>query len=177
MRRLPYLLPLLLFLGLAGFLWHGLSQDPDIVPSALIDRPAPPFALDAVAGSGRPGLVRADLIGRVTLLSVFASWCLPCLAEHPLLMGLAEDRRLRLVGIAYKDAPAATTGWLARQGDPYSAIGADTDGRVAIDFGVYGVPESYLIDPKGIIRYKQVGPLTAEVIERDILPLAAKLAP
>lgn len=172
MRRLIFVLPLLLFAGLAGVFLLGFGHDPRDVPSALINRPVPIFALPPLPGRGS-GLSNADLGGQVRLVNVFASWCLPCRAEHPILTELSGA--LPVVGINYKDRPEDAMAWLERHGDPFAAIGADRDGRVAIDWGVYGVPETFLIDRDGRIRFKHVGPLTADIVARDILPRIAEL--
>jgi cytochrome c biogenesis protein CcmG/thiol:disulfide interchange protein DsbE len=173
LRRLLFLVPLALFAVLAGYFTLGLNRDPSVLPSALIDKPAPEFSLPAL-GEG-PGLAKADLAGRVTLVNFFASWCAPCRVEHPLLMRLKQEGRVALYGIDYKDRPAEASRLLAQLGDPYGRIGVDRDGRTAIDFGVYGVPETYVIDKGGRIRYRQVGPITREDYERRILPLLKQL--
>lgn len=173
------IIPILLFLALAGVLGYRLllveqGNTPDLIPSVLIDKPAPAFALPGIE-PGQAGLALADIEGKVALVNFFASWCVPCRIEHPLLAGLARTPGLTLVGINYKDKPEDAGPWLKRLGNPFAAIGADREGRVAIDFGVYGVPESYLIDREGRIRYKQVGPLSEAAIKDTILPLVAEL--
>ncbi|HWG78954.1 MAG TPA: DsbE family thiol:disulfide interchange protein [Stellaceae bacterium] len=170
MRRLPYLIPIALFLALVGYFGLALrpGHDPSTLPSAMIDKPAPDFDLAGVAGA--PGLSRATLHGHAAIVNFFASWCLPCRSEHPLLMRLAEQEHVPLFGIAYKDKPEDAARFLGQLGDPYRRVGLDETGRVGIDFGVYGVPETYLIDGNGHIRYRLVGPLTAESLERDLLP-------
>jgi len=173
MRRLLYISPALLFVLLAGYFALGLQRDPQKLPSALIDKPAPEFALEALGG--RPGLARADLVGKVTLVNFFASWCAPCRIEHSMLMRLAGGARFDLVGVAYKDKPQDAEKLLGQLGDPYQRIGQDRDGRTGIDFGVYGVPETYVVDKEGRIRFRQVGPLTAEDYEQKILPLLHQL--
>jgi len=175
MRRILYLLPVVVFLVLGGFFWRGLQMDPQLIPSPMIDKPAPAFALPPLK-TDKPGLASADLQGKVTLVSFFASWCVPCRAEHPLLMELAATHQVNLVGVNYKDKPEDALAWLGKLGDPYAAIGADRDGRVGIDFGVYGVPESYVIDKQGRIRFKQTGPFTVEDISNKLLPLVAELS-
>jgi cytochrome c biogenesis protein CcmG/thiol:disulfide interchange protein DsbE len=174
MRRLIYLLPVVLFVALAAYLAKGLTQDPRKLPSALIDKPAPEFALPGLGE--RQGVASTDLAGEVTLVNFFASWCVPCRVEHPLLMRLAEEGKVKLYGIAYKDKPEDAEKLLAQLGDPYRRIGVDRDGRVAIDFGVYGVPETYVIDRDGRIRFRQVGPLTPEDYEKTVVPLLQQLA-
>lgn len=177
--RLSAFLPVLVFLVLAGFFAYRLvliqkGDAPNMIPSVMIDKPAPSFDLPPLLAD-LPGLKNADLQGKVTLVNFFSSWCIPCRAEHPYLLELASKHRVNLVGVNYKDKPEDATAWLARLGNPYSAIGADRNGRVGIDFGVYGVPESYLIDRQGRIRYKQVGPFTPEDIEKKLLPLVAEV--
>ena len=168
MRRWPTLLPIAVFLVLVGFFaWRLVlierGDAPNMIPSALIDKEAPGFDLPPLL-LNKSGVKSADLRGRVTLINFFSSWCVPCRAEHPLLVDLmsggpAKDR-LTLIGIDYKDRPEDGRAWLNRLGDPYQAIAMDRDGRVGIDFGVYGCRKSYLIDRQGRIRYKQVGPFT-----------------
>jgi DsbE subfamily thiol:disulfide oxidoreductase len=177
-RRFLPLLPVLVFLVLVGFFVRRLEliregQTPDIIPSVMINRPMPDFRLASLT-EGKPDVSAAGLKGRVVLIDIFASWCLPCRVEHPL---LAEIKKagIDLIGINYKDKPQNARGWLQEMGDPYDAIGMDGDGRVAIDFGTYGVPESYLIDKQGVIRFKQIGPLTEDVIRDKLLPLAKEL--
>lgn len=165
-RRWIVLVPLAVFLGLAAlFLYRLGAGDPAAIPSALIGRPAPATALPPVAGLIRdgaavPGLGAADFHGRVTVLNVWGSWCLPCREEAPLLMRMAADTRYRLVGLNYKDEPGNAIKFLDRFGNPFAAIGADTNGRGAIEWGVYGVPETFVIDRAGVITYKLVGPIT-----------------
>jgi cytochrome c biogenesis protein CcmG/thiol:disulfide interchange protein DsbE len=176
-HRLLYLLPILAFLALALGFWLGLApdRDPSLVPSVMIDKEVPPFDLPALA-AGKPGLRSTDLKGRLTLINFFASWCVPCRAEHPLLLELAKDKRIRIDGIAWKNKPEDAAGFLADLGDPYALTAADQSGRTGIDFGVYGVPESYLIDKDGRIRYRQVGPFTEDDIRTKLLPLVAELS-
>ncbi|MBP2300358.1 DsbE family thiol:disulfide interchange protein [Azospirillum picis] len=176
MRRLLYLLPFLLFIGVGVAFYLGFERDPRDIPSALIDKPAPVFELPPIEGlPASAGLSSARLTGDVTLVNVFASWCIPCKAEHPVITRLSREKGVTVFGINYKDKPEDARTWLSRNGDPYAAIGADQDGRVSIDWGVYGVPESYLIDRQGRIRFKHVGPLTPEVIDQQILPMVKHL--
>lgn len=176
MRRLAYLLPLALFAALAGYFALALfsGRDPRELPSALLDKPMP--AIDLPSLTDGPRLTTAALLGQVTVLNVFASWCAPCRVEHPLLIRLARQERVRLVGIAYKDRPEDSRRFLAELGDPYQAIGIDRDGRAGIEFGLYGVPETYVIDRAGHIRKRFVGPLTPALVERELLPLLRALA-
>jgi cytochrome c biogenesis protein CcmG/thiol:disulfide interchange protein DsbE len=169
-----FLVPLLLFALLVGFLVVGLDRDPRAVPSPLIGRPAPAFALTTLDDAART-LRRDDLLGRAYLLNVWASWCAACRDEHPHLLAFARDRRVPLYGLNYKDQRADARAWLARFGDPYQESLFDADGRVGIDFGVYGVPETFVIDQQGIVRWKHIGPLTPEVIRGRIEPLLRQL--
>lgn len=170
--RLPYLLPLGLFLVLALYFAVGLTKDPKIIPSALIDKPAPEFTLPPVAGGKTPGFATADLKkGRVSVVNVFASWCVPCRAEHPEINKLAKMGIVPVYGLNYKDTPQAARAWLDKLGDNYTATGADESGRVGIDWGVYGVPETFIVDGTGRIRFKHVGPIVGDKLEKEILPL------
>jgi cytochrome c biogenesis protein CcmG/thiol:disulfide interchange protein DsbE len=164
------LLPALAFAGLAVLFWRGLSGNPSEVPSALIGRPVPAFDLPPVEGLGIPGLATADLQkGGVSVVNVWASWCVPCRSEHPLLMELARREDMKLYGINYKDKPENARRFLGSLGQPFAAVGADEAGRSAVDWGVYGVPETFVVDGKGIIRYKWIGPLNAEALENTVL--------
>jgi cytochrome c biogenesis protein CcmG, thiol:disulfide interchange protein DsbE len=176
MKRLAYLLPLVLFLVLAGYFAVSLRPNHDIheLPSAMIEKPAPSFDLAGLGDSKK--LALETLKGRPFIINFFASWCVPCRIEHPLLMRLAEHDHLPLYGIDYKDKPDDGSRLLATFGDPYRQVGMDRDGRVGLDFGVYGVPETYVIDSAGVIRRRFVGPLTAEVVEKDLLPLLKQLS-
>jgi cytochrome c biogenesis protein CcmG/thiol:disulfide interchange protein DsbE len=174
MKRWRYLLPLLVFVVLVGFLAVGLTRDPREVPSPLIGKPAPGFALTRLDDAGRT-LRREDLLGRVWMLNVWASWCSACREEHPLLVAFAQRRVLPIYGLDYKDTRREGLGWLGRFGNPYEASLFDAEGRVGIDFGVYGVPETFIIDKQGIVRFKHIGPLTPEVIEQRIVPLVRQL--
>jgi cytochrome c biogenesis protein CcmG/thiol:disulfide interchange protein DsbE len=174
MKRALFLVPLALFLGLAVYFAVGLTKDPRILPSALIDKPAPEFALDPLK-DGEQGLAKGDLGGEVVLVNVFASWCVPCRAEHPVLMRLAEEKTIPIYGINYKDRKKEALAWLDELGDPYQRIGHDLSGRAGINWGVYGVPETYVIGRDGRIRYRHVGPLFPEILEKTILPLIEEL--
>jgi len=174
-RKLIFLLPAALFVALLAAFAAGLRHDPRFLPSALIDRPVPDFSLPTLY-EGADGLTRKDLEGRVTLVNFFASWCAPCREEQPQLMALAHRQGVTLDGIAYKDKPEESRRFLDRLGNPYSHIGIDSDGTTAIDFGVYGVPETYVIDASGRIRYRHVGPLTTEDVKDKILPVIERVA-
>ena len=174
MRMVRYLVPLAVFVLLAGFLWKGLSLKPREVPSPLIDKPAPAFMLPMLRDPARQ-IGSADLKGQVWMLNVFASWCTPCLEEHPLLVAVAERKLVPIYGLNYKDRPDAALQWLGRHGDPYTGVVMDPEGRTGIEYGVYGVPETFVIDRDGVIRFKHIGPLTAEVVRQEIEPLIRKL--
>jgi len=175
-RRLLVLLPLVAFLGLAALFFFRLGAgDPSRIPSALIGREAPATDLPAVAGLERngepvPGIVPADFKNAVTVLNVWASWCVPCRDEAPVLLKLAADKRIRLVGINYKDQADNARRFLGRFGNPFAASGADANGRAAIEWGVYGVPETFIVGRDGRIAYKLVGPLTPENLEQVMKP-------
>jgi cytochrome c biogenesis protein CcmG/thiol:disulfide interchange protein DsbE len=169
-------LPLVAFVALAALFWFGLQEgDPSRIPSALIGRPAPQTKLPALeglvaAGAPVPGLDPAALKGRVSLVNVWASWCVPCHDEAPLLTQIAQDKRLQLVGINYKDAPDNARRFLGRYGNPFSLVGVDSNGRAAIEWGVYGVPETFIVGRSGKIVYKLVGPVTPENIDIVLKP-------
>ncbi|OYT99658.1 MAG: DsbE family thiol:disulfide interchange protein [Burkholderiales bacterium PBB1] len=169
-----YLLPLLVFVVMAGFLAIGLKLDPREVPSPLIGKPAPAFDLPQLAAPDQR-LAAKDLRGQVWLLNVWASWCVACRQEHPLLVEIAKTGQLKLYGLNYKDKRDDALGWLNRYGNPYLQSVSDTDGLVGIDYGVYGVPETFVIDKQGVIRYKQIGPVTPEALRDKLLPLVAQL--
>ena len=170
LRRALFVLPVVIFAGMATWFAIGLQRNPSNIPSVLIDKPAPDFELPPLLDDV-PGLATADLVGEVALVNVFASWCVPCRAEHPLLMRLVENDVLPIYGLNYKDKKEDATAWLAELGNPYDRIGHDLSGRVGIEWGVYGVPETYLIDRRGIIRYKRVGQLYPDLLDDTILPL------
>ncbi len=169
-----FFIPLAVFLLLAVFLGIGLTLNPREVPSPLIDKPAPAFSLPQLRDP-QVTLTAESLRGKVWLLNVFASWCTPCLEEHPLLVELAAGGAVPIYGLNYKDARDAALKWLGRHGDPYTAVIVDPDGRAGIDYGVYGVPETFVIDRQGVIRFKHVGPLNRKVLEDRILPLVRQL--
>ena len=174
MKALRWSLPLAIFAILMAFLWVGLSRDPREVPSPLIGKPVPAFTLERLHEPGKMHAT-ADLKGEVWLLNVWASWCVSCRTEHPLLMQLAKAGIVPVVGLDYKDKPDDGRAWLAQNGDPYKVSVVDRDGRAGIDWGVYGVPETFVVDKQGIIRFKQIGPVTAESLEQKILPLVRDL--
>lgn len=180
-RRLLFLLPLLVFAVVAGYFVWGLTdpdRDPNVVRSAMVGKMAPDIDLAPVEGLGLPGLGGADLrSGKPLLVNFFASWCIPCRAEHPLLMDLAEAGEIEIVGINYQDKPADAIAWLAELGNPYSRVGADPRSRGGIDFGVSGVPETFVIDGEGRIRHQQIGPITQQILDEDLRPLFEELAP
>ena len=179
-RRLALLIPLAVFLGLVVlFLIQLQSGDPSHIPSALIGHPAPPTNLPPVAGLERdgvsvPGIDQASFKGAVTVVNVWASWCVPCHDEAPLLMQLAQDRRLRVVGINYKDQPDNARRFLGRYGNPFAAAGVDENGRAAIEWGVYGVPETFVVGRDARIAYKLVGPITAANFDATLKPEIGK---
>jgi len=177
MRSLRFILPAIAFSVVAAFMLVALTsgRDPKEIPSPLIGKPAPAFTLPLLAQTDQswsPEKMR----GEVWLLNVWASWCAPCLVEHPELLKLARAKTLPLIGFNYKDEPGAAVAWLDKHGNPYTTIVADRNGRAAFDYGVYGVPETFLIDRNGTIRYKHVGPLTVDVIANKLLPMAQALA-
>jgi cytochrome c biogenesis protein CcmG/thiol:disulfide interchange protein DsbE len=171
-------LPLVVFAGLAAIFLVQLrsGEDSSFVPSVLIGREAPETNLPPLAGSDLPGLASADFKGHVTLVNVWASWCAPCREEQPLLMKLKGDPRFRLTGLNYKDKPANALRFLGEMGNPFAAIGVDENGRTAIDWGVYGVPETYLVGKDGRILYKHVGPFTEQSIAGELMPAIEKAA-
>ena len=174
MKGLRFIIPLAVFGVLVAFLAVGLKLNPREVPSPLIGKPAPAFALTHL-GDAAKTLGREDMLGKVWLLNVFASWCTPCLDEHPHWMSFARAKPVPLIGLNYKDTRPNATQWLKRHGNPYDAALFDGDGRIGIDFGVYGVPETFVIDKQGVIRFKHVGPVTPEVIQKRIVPLLKDL--
>ena len=168
------LIVIALLLGLFAMLALGLRKDPHEIPSPFIGKAAPDFRRPLLADPQR-SFSPADLKGQVWLLNVWASWCSACREEHPALLELARRRVLPVVGLDYKDETAAAKEWLQQQGNPYGTVVVDPDGRVGIDWGVYGVPETFLIDRQGVVRYKHTGPLTTDVLETRLLPLIAEL--
>jgi cytochrome c biogenesis protein CcmG, thiol:disulfide interchange protein DsbE len=169
-----FLLPFAVFLTLVLFLGVGLRLNPREVPSPFIGKPAPSFKLAQLHEPGKT-ISPQDMVGQVWLLNVWASWCVACRQEHPVLMEFAKQGAVPLLGLNYKDGTENGTGWLRQFGNPYSISGVDADGRVGIDYGVYGVPETFLIDKKGVIRMKHIGPVTPEVITEKLLPMIKEL--
>jgi cytochrome c biogenesis protein CcmG/thiol:disulfide interchange protein DsbE len=174
MKSLRFILPLAVFLVLAGFLAVGLKLDPRAVPSPLINKPAPAFVLPRLDDASKT-MRRDDLLGKAWVLNVWASWCGPCRDEHPEVLALARGKYAPIVGLNYKDARDDARGWLQQLGDPYTVSLSDSDGRTGINYGVYGVPETFVIDKGGVIRFKHVGPLTAAVVQTRIVPLLKEL--
>jgi cytochrome c biogenesis protein CcmG/thiol:disulfide interchange protein DsbE len=174
MQALKLAIPLAAFVAIAAFLAVGLTRDPREVPSPFIDKPAPAFRIEQLHDA-KVAFSPEDMRGKVWLLNVWASWCVSCRAEHPLLVDMAKRRLVPIVGLNYKDKREDGLQWLTKFGDPYSLSAYDVEGRVGIDYGVYGVPETFVIDKLGIIRYKQIGPITPEALEKTILPLIRKL--
>ena len=174
MKSLRFIVPLLFFIILLIFLWLGLSLKPREVPSPLIGKPAPAFQLARLDDPARI-VTEQDLRGQVWLLNVWASWCVSCMEEHPVLVQFARSGVVPIYGLNYKDQRDAAQAWLNKNGNPYSVSIVDPDGKVGIDYGVYGVPETYLIDKAGVIRYKQIGPVTPKVLSERILPLIKQL--
>ena len=174
-RPWPYLLPIAIFAGIGILLYLGLYRDPTLIPSPLIGKPVPEFELGPVQGR-ELGLSSQDLRREVTLVNVFASWCVACRDEHPLFLDLDREGIVPIHGLNYKDAPEDAAAWLDALGDPYTRIGADLDGRVGLDWGVYGVPETFVVGRDGHIAYKHIGPVTPRVLDEIILPLVRALS-
>ena len=169
-----HLIPLTLFAVLVAFLGIGLGLNPRELPSPLIGKPAPAFELAQLHEQGKL-LGKQDLLGQVWLLNVWASWCVSCREEHPVLVELSKSNVVPIYGLNYKDRRDEALAWLKQFGDPYTSSVTDTDGRVGIDYGVYGVPETFVIDKAGLIRYKQIGPVTPQALKDKILPLVKQL--
>jgi cytochrome c biogenesis protein CcmG/thiol:disulfide interchange protein DsbE len=174
MTRYLILIPLVVFLGIAVFLFKGLGRDPHEVPSPLINKPAPSFKLPQLKEPTKT-FSAEEMRGKVWILNVWASWCVSCADEHPFLLEYARSEAVPIYGLNWKDQREDALSWLAERGDPYVLSISDLDGRVAIDYGVYGAPETYLIDRSGVIRLKQVGPLTPDIWNKDFLPLVQQL--
>ncbi|MBT3238766.1 MAG: DsbE family thiol:disulfide interchange protein [Rhodospirillaceae bacterium] len=175
MKRLAYMVPLAVFLVLAGYFAVGLKLNPRDLPSVLIDQPVPAFDLKPIKGKAR-GFSSEDLKGHVTLVNVFGSWCVACVAEHPTLMEIAKLNLVPVFGIDWREKdPDAGPKWLARHGDPYTLVGDDPDSKAAIAFGVYGAPESFIVDRRGFIRYKHTGVIDADNWSATLWPLIQEL--
>jgi cytochrome c biogenesis protein CcmG, thiol:disulfide interchange protein DsbE len=177
MRRALYLLPVAVFGILALFFVKGLTMDPHILPSVLIDRPVPEMNLAALPGHpADSGLATADLKGRVSLVNIYGSWCISCVQEHPFLVQIKNSGIVPIFGIDWRDDPALGAAWLKKNGDPYERVGVDpAPGHAAVDFGVTGAPESFIVDKNGIIRYKHIGPIGPEVWKSTLLPIIREL--
>jgi cytochrome c biogenesis protein CcmG, thiol:disulfide interchange protein DsbE len=169
-----FVIPLAVFAILLVFLFVGLGLNPREVPSPLVNKPAPAFQLNQLHKPDAP-FSHKDMAGKVWLLNVWASWCVACRDEHPVLVELSKKNIVPIVGLNYKDQPGEGRAWLKQFGDPYALSVMDRDGRVGIDYGVYGVPETFLIDRQGVIRFKQIGPVTPDVLEKKILPMVREL--
>lgn len=169
-----FILPFVIFMALAGFLFVGLSLDPHEVPSPLINKPAPAFELIQLHDTSKRFSAQ-EMKGQVWLLNVWASWCVSCKVEHPVFMDLARRNIVPIYGLNYKDKREDGIAWLQAGGDPYVLSASDLEGRIGLDYGVYGVPETYVIDKQGVIRYKQIGPVTPESLRDKILPMVAEL--
>ncbi|MFN0023659.1 MAG: DsbE family thiol:disulfide interchange protein [Parvularculaceae bacterium] len=174
MNRLVFALPVAAFGALALWFAAGLGRDPGYIPSMLIDQPAPAFSLPPIAGRGQ-GFSAADLKGRVSMVNIFGSWCATCEIEHPVLMEIAKEGIAPIYGLDWKDEPGAGAAWLNLRGDPYAAIGDDADGRVAIELGVTGAPETFIVDAGGRVRHKHVGEITREDWRRVLRPMIEDL--
>lgn len=173
-NRFVFLAPLAAFVALLIYFSLGLTRDPSTIPSVLINRPAPTFELPPIAGRER-GFSSDDLKGGVMLVNIWGSWCVACRIEHPVLMEIAARGDVPIMGIDWKDEPGAGAAWLEKWGDPYAQIGDDADGRVSIDFGVTGAPETFVVDHNGRIRYKHIGPITEQFWREDIEPVIERL--
>ena len=172
--KAKFLIPLALFVVLVGFLAVGLQRDPSTIPSPLVNKAAPAFQVPQLILADKK-FSPADMKGQVWMLNVWASWCVACRVEHPLLVQLAGSKVVPVIGLDYKDKRIDALGFLSKHGDPYNLSAFDPDGRVGIDYGVYGVPETFVIDKNGVIRHKQIGPITPEALQKIILPLIAEL--
>jgi len=173
-RYLRYLVPLAIFFVLVAFLYRGLSLDPKRVPSPLVGKPMPEFSLPRLQDPAAT-LSDTDLKGRVSILNIWATWCVSCRAEHEVLLLLAKSDKVDIYGLNYKDERAKAKQWLVQLGDPYVANAFDADGRTGIDWGVYGAPETFIMDREGIIRHKHIGPLSVDALNNEILPQIAEL--
>jgi len=173
-RRIALFLPLIIFIVVSFFLFRGLYLDPTSMPSALLDKPMPQFSLPSLEQPDKM-VTRADILGRVTLVNVWATWCPSCVVEHPFLVTLAEREQIPIVGVDYKDESKAALKWLDKLGNPYVVNIVDEEGKLGIDLGVYGAPETYLLDRNGVIRYKHVGVVNERVWAEDLKPIIEHL--
>jgi cytochrome c biogenesis protein CcmG/thiol:disulfide interchange protein DsbE len=173
-RYLRYLVPLAIFIVLVAFLYRGLSLDPKRVPSPLVGKPMPEFSLPRLQDPAAT-ISDADLKGKVSILNIWATWCVSCRAEHEVLLLLAKSNKVDIYGLNYKDERDKAKQWLTQLGDPYVANAFDADGRTGINWGVYGAPETFVMDRQGIIRHKHIGPLSVDALNNEILPLIAEL--
>lgn len=174
MNRFAFYIPIFIFTGAIIYMAVGLTLDPQKLPSMLIDKPVPEFDLPPIEGS-QEGFSSKDLLGHVSMINIWGSWCVSCIYEHPLLMEIARLDLVPIYGLDWKDPPGAGMKWLNEEGNPYTLIGDDADGRVAIDFGVTGAPETFIVDREGRIRYKYIGPITVEDWKETIYPLIQEL--
>jgi cytochrome c biogenesis protein CcmG, thiol:disulfide interchange protein DsbE len=174
LKSIRRLVPFILFFLIVIVLWRGLFLHPSQVPSPLINKPAPAFELPRLSYPEKL-ITNRDFIGHITLLNVWATWCYACAEEHAFLLELAKKEYITLYGLDYKDDPASAKQWLEKNGNPYQIVAEDQTGKVAIDWGVYGTPETFLIDKKGVIRYKQIGPLTPEIWEQNMQPIVDQI--
>lgn len=174
MKALKFAIPFALFLALAGFFAIGLTKDPRTVPSPLIGKAAPVFRIEQLHDPAK-AFSPEDMRGQVWMLNVWASWCVSCRVEHPLLVEMARARVVPIVGLNYKDKREDGVQWLQKFGNPYQLSAWDIDGKVGIDYGVYGAPETFVIDKQGVVRYKHIGPISPEALEKTILPLLKEL--
>ena len=177
MKRWPYFLPVIIIAALGVLFLFGLGRDPKLVPSVLINKPVPDFTLAALPGrGGNSSLSSANLRGQVTLVDIYGSWCIACLEEHPTLLKIKASGEVAIHGIDWRDEPTLGAQWLLEKGDPYDRVGIDpAPGRTAVDFGVTGAPESFIVDANGVIRYKHIGPITPQVWKEVLLPIIRSL--
>ncbi|MCG6970148.1 MAG: DsbE family thiol:disulfide interchange protein [Gammaproteobacteria bacterium] len=173
-KNIRYLVPLIIFIVVAAFLYRGLSLNPREVPSPFINKPAPDFTLQKLENMGEQ-FSNKDMLGKVWLLNVWASWCVACRQEHPLLVQMRRRGEIPIYGLNYKDAPSQARQWLKQHGDPYEISVVDFQGNVGIDYGVYGVPETFIIDKRGIIRHKVIGPISTNILNECVMPLVKVL--
>ncbi len=173
-KQTRFILPFLIFVAIFIVLWRGLNLHPNQIPSPLIDKPAPAFSLPDLFNN-KKNVTNQDFLGHVTLVNVWATWCVACAEEHNALLQLAKNESIFFVGLNYKDDPVAAKKWLKQYGNPYQIVAIDQSGSAAIDWGVYGTPETFVLDKKGIIRYKQIGPIDTESWENILKPLINKL--